>query len=180
MADVENLSASLSTNVKCGAKKRNGDPCQNRAGYKTDHVGIGKCWLHGGLTPIKHGRYSKVMSVLAITNPNMTEVLERFQEKPDILMAAREVAAIALAKLQMFSEKDEDRSVDLLSVCVNALDRLQSIESKTMQMVPMQAVKDYMERCAIELQKELSPVEYEKVAGVLKLVRFSQASLTGK
>jgi hypothetical protein len=45
----------------CTAKaKSTGNQCGNRAGFKTDHVGEGKCHLHGGLTPIKHGRYSKV------------------------------------------------------------------------------------------------------------------------
>lgn len=35
----------------CGAKTRAGHPCGYRAGYKTDHVGFGRCHLHGGLSP---------------------------------------------------------------------------------------------------------------------------------
>lgn len=48
---------------RCGAKRRGTEPpehCRNRAGFKTDHVGIGKCHLHGGATPVKHGRYSTI------------------------------------------------------------------------------------------------------------------------
>lgn len=32
----------------CGAKTRAGTPCQRPAGWGTDHVGIGRCKLHGG------------------------------------------------------------------------------------------------------------------------------------
>jgi hypothetical protein len=38
---------------KCGGKKRDGsgDTCTQVAGWATDHVGIGRCKLHGGATP---------------------------------------------------------------------------------------------------------------------------------
>lgn len=43
----------------CGATaKSTGKPCKRPAGWGTDHVGFGRCKLHGGATPIKHGRYS--------------------------------------------------------------------------------------------------------------------------
>lgn len=46
---------------RCGAKLRKKDRrCNNMAGFRTPHHGEGRCYLHGGLTPIKHGRYSKI------------------------------------------------------------------------------------------------------------------------
>lgn len=54
----------------CGAKTRKGTPCKARAGHGTDHVGQGKCKLHGGATPIRSGRYSK------IARPRLVEILE--------------------------------------------------------------------------------------------------------
>lgn len=45
---------------KCGAKTRSGGFCKQRAGWGTDHPGLGRCKLHGGKSPIKHGRYSLV------------------------------------------------------------------------------------------------------------------------
>ena len=34
---------------KCESKtKRKGTPCQNPAGFRTDHLGEGRCYLHGG------------------------------------------------------------------------------------------------------------------------------------
>jgi hypothetical protein len=44
----------------CGAKTRNGGACKRPAGSGTDHPGQGRCKLHGGATPIKHGRYSSI------------------------------------------------------------------------------------------------------------------------
>jgi hypothetical protein len=35
----------------CGAKRRSdGKKCRNFAGFKTDHAGVGRCFLHGGST----------------------------------------------------------------------------------------------------------------------------------
>lgn len=58
----------------CGAKKRQGEgTCRLPAGWGTDHVGRGRCKLHGGCTPrhskrgadhpdFKHGLYSQHLS----------------------------------------------------------------------------------------------------------------------
>lgn len=49
--------------LHCGAQLRNkerGRLCVQRKGSRTPHLGEGKCWLHGGLTPIKHGLNSLV------------------------------------------------------------------------------------------------------------------------
>lgn len=53
---------------KCNAEVKNGDGyCANRAGFKTDHVGEGRCYLHGGCSTgapenngnnEKHGLYA--------------------------------------------------------------------------------------------------------------------------
>lgn len=45
---------------QCGAKTRGGTPCKQPLGKRTDHPGQGRCWLHGGATPIIHGLYSKI------------------------------------------------------------------------------------------------------------------------
>lgn len=35
----------------CGARTRRGTHCTREAGWGTDHLGIGRCKLHGGCTP---------------------------------------------------------------------------------------------------------------------------------
>lgn len=70
----------------CGAKLRRGGTCTQRAGHRTDHPGQGKCWLHGGATPIKHGRYS------TITRPRIRELLAEHAGAPDPSDTQPEVA----------------------------------------------------------------------------------------
>ena len=55
---VEPHGTGVRAHTACGARSRRGSPCRNLAGLKTGHAGEGRCYLHGGLTPIKHGRYS--------------------------------------------------------------------------------------------------------------------------
>ena len=56
---------------KCGAKTRAGGKCQLQAGHGTDHIGTGRCRLHGGASngapkgnknALKHGIYSKLFT----------------------------------------------------------------------------------------------------------------------
>lgn len=62
----------------CGAKTRAGTPCRRPAGWGTDHVGEGRCKLHGGRSPrgflhprYKHGRYAEYEIV--VTCPRLRD-----------------------------------------------------------------------------------------------------------
>lgn len=65
----------------CGAKTKSGGICKKKSGWGTDHVGTGKCRLHGGNSKAgvespqyKHGRYSKY------TNQDLGEKIEQFKQ----------------------------------------------------------------------------------------------------
>lgn len=45
------MSPSKDPSTKCGALTRKKTKCANPKGYKTDRVGTGKCFLHGGDSP---------------------------------------------------------------------------------------------------------------------------------
>lgn len=53
--------------------------CQKPAGWGTDHVGQGRCRLHGGLTPVRHGRYSMIQ------RDSLRELAEQMATDPDPL-----------------------------------------------------------------------------------------------
>lgn len=65
----------------CGSALRNkpGRFCGQWAGARTDHPGVGRCWLHGGASPIKHGRYS------SIPRERLREKLEQLANDPNPL-----------------------------------------------------------------------------------------------
>jgi hypothetical protein len=61
------LQAANAALAQCGAKRRNGEICKQRAGARTDHPGYGHCWLHGGNNPSgrKHGAKLQVAEEMA-------------------------------------------------------------------------------------------------------------------
>ncbi|HEY5085931.1 MAG TPA: HGGxSTG domain-containing protein, partial [Gemmatimonadaceae bacterium] len=92
----------------CAAKTRSGTPCRNAAGFKTDHVGQGRCRFHGGCNPVKSGRYSKInrtrirdlieahaaddapldtLPELAAARALFQDFLERYDENHDAVLA---------------------------------------------------------------------------------------------
>lgn len=63
----------------CGAKTRTGVKCGRSKGWGTDHRGQGRCRFHGGATPIKSGRYSR------IARARLGQVFEEIEADPDPL-----------------------------------------------------------------------------------------------
>jgi hypothetical protein len=75
---------------KCGGTNRQGEPCKNPRGYKTDHPGYGNCHFHGGSSP--NGR-------TAALNHQAAAELARLDVPPvtDPLTELARVAAQAVA-----------------------------------------------------------------------------------
>lgn len=92
----------------CGARNRSGGRCKKQAGWGTDHVGEGRCRLHGGATPIKHGRYSKV------SRPRIRELLVELDKDPDPLNLVPEAQLIRALAMD-FAERYEDLVEALLA-----------------------------------------------------------------
>lgn len=88
---------------RCGAKNREGNPCGNPAGFKTDHPGVGRCHLHGGRSPAPTGRYSK------INRKRLQELILEYQDDPDPLNLLSEVTllrALLTEFIERFDEQD--------------------------------------------------------------------------
>src|SRR5690554_1667741 len=85
----------------CGAKTRSGAPCKKQAGWGTDHLGQGKCRLHGGATPVKHGRYS------TITRPRIRELLDQFENDAEPLNLLPEVKLLRALLTDFVERYDE-------------------------------------------------------------------------
>jgi hypothetical protein len=79
----------------CNARTRNGGRdqqlCRHEAGWGTDHPGIGRCKLHGGATPVRHGLYSQV------TAHRLADRLARFRQDEQQLLDLREQIALQAA-----------------------------------------------------------------------------------
>lgn len=94
---------------RCGAaSRRTGRPCANVAGFRTPHVGAGRCYLHGGLNPIKHGRYS------TIKRERIRDLIEQHAADPDPLNVLPEIAALR-ALFQEFIERYDEQTEALIA-----------------------------------------------------------------
>lgn len=89
----------------CGApNKRGNGTCKQTAGSRTDHPGQGRCWLHGGRSPIKHGRYS------TITRPRIKELLAQLEDDPDpmdLLPEVRLLRALVMDYVERYDKLTE-------------------------------------------------------------------------
>lgn len=84
-----NLPKAHDGGTTCGARKRQGPGvCKQVAGWGTDHVGAGRCKLHGGATPIKHGLRS------TIERPDIRQLVEHYLADPDPLNLMPELAKL--------------------------------------------------------------------------------------
>jgi hypothetical protein len=92
----------------CAAKTRRGTLCSKAAGWRTPHPGQGRCYLHGGKTPIKHGRYS------TITRTRIRDLIEQHEADADPLNIFPEIAALR-ALFQEFIERYDEHTEALLA-----------------------------------------------------------------
>ena len=90
---------------KCGARTRSGTPCHQVAGFRTEHVGEGRCFLHGGLTPIKHGRYS------LIPRQRIADLIELHEQDADPLNLLPELAALRALFQDYIERYEENREI---------------------------------------------------------------------
>jgi hypothetical protein len=72
---------------KCGAAGKDG-PCRNGAGERTDHLGTGRCYRHGGATPTHQINAEKTMAEQALQEALTTFGLEVETTAEDALMGA--------------------------------------------------------------------------------------------
>lgn len=92
----------------CGAKTRAGTPCQRPAGWGTDHAGEERCKLHGGATPIRSGRYSKV------NRERLGGLIAEYEADPDPLNVLPELGAARALFVDFIERYDEWREALLL------------------------------------------------------------------
>jgi len=84
--------------------KQTGRQCGRRAGHGTGNKGVGPCRNHGGATPIKTGRYSK------INRPRIKELIEQFEADPnptDLLPEIQLLRALIQDYVERYDEYTE-------------------------------------------------------------------------
>lgn len=89
---------------RCGAWARSrGRPCREPAGKRTDHPGVGRCWRHGGATPVTHGKYSQAY------RSSIGELYEKHRADPDPLNMLDELAMLRALTERYIARYEEFR-----------------------------------------------------------------------
>jgi hypothetical protein len=138
---------------KCGAKTRPGaksPTCTRPAGWRTDHPGQGKCYLHGGKTPIKSGRYS------LIKRHRLKDRIEQLRKDPDPLNLLPEIAflrALVEDAANNLDEKNPDPST--LTSVGQMIDRVGAMadrvhKHRASQSISIETLNRIMEQAGVE------------------------------
>ena len=111
----------------CGRHARStGEPCQNRAGKGTDHLGTGACKFHGGNAKTTHGRFSKVK------RQKLAELIDQYMHDPDPLDVLPEVATLRALIADKLESEDAPKAAEiayLLEALSKAVKRVRDADS---------------------------------------------------
>jgi hypothetical protein len=127
---------------KCNARNKDKTSyCQNPAGYKTNHLGEGRCHLHGGRSlkgvdhpAFEHGKYSKYSNIPDVLKTDY----ERFVQDEEILDLNADIALAdsiindLLSKIN--SHKESDHWYSLMTAAFTRLHQTHQIDPSSQQL----------------------------------------------
>jgi hypothetical protein len=92
----------------CGAHKKKGGTCGRPAGWGTDHVGVGRCKLHGGCTPTQrkhaHLKLAERGAAVELAEAGYEPVTDPVATLADVAGQARALLAIFASKVDALGD----------------------------------------------------------------------------
>lgn len=146
----------------CGAKTRDGSPCQRPAGWGTEKPD-GRCKQHGGKAgrPPKHGRYA------AKRSESLQEKIREYREDPDPAEMWEELAVLRAVLQEWLSDMDAvtEENVGVLLDLQNAIRRtLDSINKIQTRSALTAAEVEYLQARVADLFKSYVPEDRRDAA----------------
>jgi len=135
---------------RCNAVKKNGQRCLRWAGHRTDHVGYGRCSLHGGASRVNHGRYS------LMKHARLREKVERYENDPDPLNIFPELAMLR-ALAEDYLERYEETTAALLAWHHSYIARPIAAQR-------IEALNRMLDECERRMREYEEPTESEQAA----------------
>lgn len=129
MIQVPDRLPSKEPDEHCNARTRSGGYCKNRAGYGTDHVGVGRCKFHGGSTPVKHALYSRYRD--ALLGRGLGEVFDQLVNDPELKDLRQEAAllrALVIGRLKREDGSGDEAIPEIVERLSRVVKRLHEIE----------------------------------------------------
>jgi hypothetical protein len=154
---------------KCGRPTRQtGKPCTQTAGWGTDHPGEGACKLHGGCTPIKHGRYSQIKGHLG-------DKIQEHLDRPDPLNLLPELASLmALLEIWLKKHEEPETILDLAGAVSGAIPLVGGIR-KTVDTIHKMQTRELLTSREMEMGlMEIARIIAEEVKEPDKIARIAK------
>lgn len=165
----------------CGAKTRPSAKhpnCRQRAGHRTDHVGQGRCRLHGGMTPITTGRGSRNLRYKGIVRIALRDLIAEMEEDPDPLNIMSELAFARAVLIDFLNRYTEWREALLAWHADWSLEHLPISEENELAFI---GFLTEFEVLTTDHGIELSPKQTEDLGKARNFVaRLTQVRLRGK
>jgi hypothetical protein len=160
--------------IRCEAKTRSGSQCNRPAGWGTQHVGIGRCKMHGGASPIKHGLYSKY------SVHKLAQAVQSLVNDPELVNLRQQIAfkqALILDRLnQLGTEMTQDDLrflADLSEKVARDIERLNKIEHGEKYVLQVAEVQAVVQQITLIIHQEVSDEHViERVAERLQQLKW--------
>lgn len=158
----------------CGAKTRNGTLCNRPAGWGTKHASIGKCKLHGGASPIKHGLYSKYVT------HTLADTVQLLLEDPNLINLREQIAfkqALILNRLEQIGEEMTESDLKFLTELSEKvsrdIERLNKIEHGEKFVLRVEEVQAVVQQITVMIRQEIDDDNLvSRLAGRLQQLKW--------
>lgn len=155
---------------RCPAKaKSTGEQCRNPAGFRTDHLGSGPCYLHGGCSPVKHGLYSK--HARGRTGEILAEVTDAEAADPteEIKLASAQLARA----LERLDEGDDEAQLEwykAISLHASRLTLAKQRQWRLADSLSREEFVDYLSRLMAVVKAFVPPEKWGECEQAIALV----------
>lgn len=142
---------------RCGAKTRGNTACNRPSGWGTKHVGVGKCKLHGGASPIKHGLYSKY------AKHTLAATVQSLLDEPELVNLREQIAfkqALILGRLDQLqrgmTQDDMRLMAEISEKVARDIERLNKIEHGDKYVLQIAEVQAVVQQITLIIHQEVS------------------------
>lgn len=172
---LEETQASISYPI-CGARNRMGKPCTNKAGKGTDHLGEGRCKMHGGRnqSPLakqwKHGGFSKIKT----QHPELRAKMEEMANDHQVFELEQEILT-QRGMIQIMLDRDQLDSADRMIVNLSkVVERLHGIQEGRRYVISIENVSNFRDYVIDVINNEVKdPATKHAIAQQLMRYRVS-------
>jgi hypothetical protein len=114
------------TKNMCGAMTHKGTPCRNPAGFKTPHLGEGRCYQHGGLTPAR---------TMHVQDSNLYQKAMEYAKDPGIFNMSFELGLLKAMLEEELQSYEQDKTKENLYAIKAVIDSITRTTDKFFQIV---------------------------------------------